>query len=68
MKNTSLRIPEERPLLIINEDNDHYFKLSSDLMTEQALRDYIDDMGQGGHVTHIFFCPFGQRPSYASDV
>ena len=68
MKDTSLRIPEDRPLLIINEDKDHYFKLSSELMNEQSLRDYIDDMGQGGHVTHIFFCPFGQRPSYASGV
>ena len=68
MKETSIRIPDGRPLLVINEDNDHYFKLSSDLMTEQALKDYVDDMAHGGHVTHIFFCPFGQRPSYASDV
>ena len=68
MKDTSLRIPSDRPLFIINEDNDHYFKLSSDLMTEQALKDYIDDMAKGEHVTHVFFCPFGQRPSYASDV
>ena len=68
MKETSIRIPDGRPLLVINEDNDHYFKLSSDLMTEQALKDYVDDMAHGGHVTHIFFCPFGQRPSYASNV
>ena len=68
MKETSIRIPEGRPLLVINEDNDHYFKLSSDLMTEQALKEYVDGIADGGHVTHIFFCPFGQRPSYASNV
>ena len=68
MKDTAIRIPDGRPLFIINEDNDHYFKLSSDLMTEQALKEFVDGIADGGHVTHIFFCPFGQRPSYASDV
>ena len=68
MKDTAIRIPEDRPLLIINEDNDHYFNLPSELMTEQALRAYVDDIAQGGHVTHLFLCPFGQRPSYASGV
>ncbi|MBO4344304.1 MAG: hypothetical protein J5833_01025 [Victivallales bacterium] len=68
MKDTAIRIPKGRPLLIVNEDNDHYFKLSSELMTEQALKDFVDGIADGGHVTHIFFCPFGQRPSYASDV
>ena len=65
---TRLRIPDGKPLLIINEDNDHYFKLSPELMTEQSLAAFVDEMTSGGCVTHIFFCPFGQRASYASNV
>ncbi|MGI6496236.1 MAG: hypothetical protein ACOX5G_09135 [Kiritimatiellia bacterium] len=55
----------ERPWLIVNEDNDHWFKNPSELMTEEALRDYIDYTCQG-KVTHFFMCPSGQRASFAS--
>ena len=58
----------ERPVLMLNEDNDHYFKQDSSLMTEAALNAYVDRLTAGGHVTHIFFCVCGQRPSYASKV
>lgn len=68
MKETSIHIQEGRPILIVNEDNDHFFKLPSEYMTEQALTSFVDDVTCGGQVTHLFFCPFGQRPSYASDV
>ena len=56
-----------RPVLIVNEDNDHYFKLDRSLMTVEALERYIDGYAQG-HVTHFFMCPSGQRPSYGSRV
>ncbi len=68
MKDTAIKIPSDKPLFIINEDNDHYFKLPSERMNEKDLVDFVDDIMSGGHVTHIFFCPFGQRPSYASEV
>ena len=68
MRDTAFKKPSDRPLLVTNEDNDHYFKLPSELMTEEGLMKFVDDLADGGHVTHIFFCPFGQRPSYASEV
>ena len=58
---------EKRPVLIINEDNDHYFKQTADLMTLDALQAYIDRM-KDSHVTHFFMCPQGQRTSYDSKV
>ena len=58
---------ESKPILIINEDNDHYFKQTSDLMTLEALQAYVDQM-KNSHVTHFFMCPHGQRTSYASKV
>lgn len=58
---------DSRPILIINEDNDHYFKQTADLMTLEALQAYIDQM-RGTYVTHFFMCPQGQRTSYRSAV
>ncbi len=66
--NTAIKLHSDKPLLIINEDNDHYFKFASSLMTREKLENYVDDITAGGHVTHIFFCAYGQRPSYASEV
>lgn len=54
-----------KPWLVINEDNDHFFKCDSSLMTEKGLTDYIDYIARG-KVTHIFFCVNGQRTSYDS--
>ena len=54
-------------VVVVNEDNDHYFKQSSSLMNEESLKMYIDKMA-GGKVTHFFMCPSGQRPSYDSKV
>ncbi len=53
--------------LIVNEDNDHFFKQDKSLMTVEALEAYIDEYAKG-HVTHFFMCPSGQRPSYDSKV
>jgi hypothetical protein len=53
--------------LILNEDNDHYFKQNSELMTEEALRAYIDTFADT-QVTHFFMCTQGQRTSYRSRV
>ena len=44
-----------KPILVINEDNDHYFKLSSELMNEASLKAYAYDIFRG-HVTHFFAC------------
>ena len=54
-------------VVVVNEDNDHYFKLDASLMNEASLQSYVDNMA-GGKVTHFFMCPSGQRPSYASKV
>ena len=54
-----------RPWLVVNEDNDHFFKLDSSLMTEEGLRGYVDHVAQG-HVTHFFMCVSGQRASFDS--
>ncbi|HOR98235.1 MAG TPA: exo-alpha-sialidase [Kiritimatiellia bacterium] len=62
-----IRGAELAPRLIINEDNDHYFKQKSELMTEAALRAYIDTFADT-QVTHFFMCPQGQRTSYRSRV
>lgn len=58
-------LKDAKPWLIVNEDNDHYFKCKSELMTEQALKDYVDNICRG-HVTHFFMCPSGQRASFDS--
>lgn len=58
---------DSRSLLILNEDNDHYFKLSPKRMTKAELEKYIDQFG-GTKVTHFFMCPNGQRTSYRSKV
>lgn len=52
---------------VINEDNDHYFKLDSSLMTLDALEKYIDSMSET-NVTHFFMCANGQRTSYRTSV
>lgn len=57
-----------RPILIVNEDNDHYFKLDASLMNEASLKAYVDGIAAGGRVTHLFFCVAGQRASYDSKV
>ena len=59
--------PAKQKVVVVNEDNDHYFKQDSALMTVEALEAYIDKMA-GGKVTHFFMCPSGQRPSYGSKV
>ena len=51
--------------MIVNEDNDHYFKMPSSYMTEEALVRYADTICRG-HVTHFFMCPSGQRASFDS--
>ena len=52
--------------VVLNEDNDHYFKLDSSLMTREAAEAYVDRFSAGGKITHFFMCPNGQRPSYDS--
>ena len=55
----------ERPVFILNEDNDHYFKKDAKEMTREALEAYVDNFARG-HVTHFFMCPSGQRASFDS--
>ena len=54
-------------MLILNEDNDHYFKLPAARMNVADLRAYIDQLANT-KVTHFFMCPNGQRTSYRSAV
>lgn len=53
-------------LLILNEDNDHFFKYPSSYMDVAHLEAYVDQLAAGGHVTHIHFCPTGGRASFDS--
>lgn len=53
--------------MVINEDNDHYFKQEAQWMTLEHLQGYIDAMAET-HVTHFFMCPQGQRASYDSQA
>ena len=55
----------DRPWLVVNEDNDHFFKLDSSRMTRKGLVEYVDSIAQG-HVTHFFMCVSGQRASFDS--
>jgi hypothetical protein len=56
----------DKPVLAINEDNDHYFKLDSSLMDEKHLVSYLGDILSKGAVTDFFMCPCGQRASFDS--
>jgi len=56
---------EGKPILAVNEDNDHFFKLDVSRMTRKGLEAYIDSVARG-HVTHFFMCVNGQRTSYDS--
>lgn len=53
-----------KPYLVINEDNDHYFKFGAP--TKEALESYIDGLTASGRVTHLVFCACGQRASFDS--
>ncbi len=57
----------QTPRFIINEDNDHYFKLGPERMNEPSLREYIRQYAAVG-VSAISFCNAGQRCSYPSRV
>ena len=61
--------------LVVNADNDHYFKKAvafsrflpaEERWSEAGLRKYIDTVSAGGKVTHLFACAVGQRASYDS--
>ena len=52
--------------LILNEDNDHFFKYPASYMDEEHLKAYVDQIAEGGKVTHIHFCPTGGRASFDS--
>lgn len=56
----------EPKFLILDEDNDHYFKGPTEWMDEAHLNAYVDLLADGGKVTHVFFCPTGGRASFDS--
>lgn len=51
--------------LVVNEDNDHFFKLGDEWQTREGLERYLDIVLKGP-VTHFFMCVNGQRTSYDS--
>ena len=60
-----------KPWLVINEDNDRYFKCADlpgrvEKTTAEACERYVDTVLDGGKVTHFFMCVCGQRASYDS--
>ena len=64
---TGLFAAPKKPWLVVNEDNDHYYKLPSSMMNVADLEAYVDSFAKG-HVTHIFWCACGEPASFASDV
>lgn len=54
-------------MIVINEDNDNFFKYPSQYMTRESLEKYIDFYA-ATCATHFFMCPNGQRTSYRSNV
>ncbi len=56
----------EKPWVVENEDNDHYYYYDPSRMTKEALEAYADELLDGGYVTHVFWCANGERPSYDS--
>jgi len=56
----------ERKEIILDEDNDHYFKYPSNQMTVARLEAYVDQIAAGGKVTRINWCPTGGRASFDS--
>ena len=58
--------PADRPVLAINEDNDHYFKQDASRMTRASLLAYVDEILSSGRVTDFLMCPCGQRASFDS--
>ena len=50
---------------VVNEDNDHFFKLASSWMNREGLVRYAKEVLQG-RVTHFSMCVNGQRTSYDS--
>ena len=61
-----LALQAERPVLAVNEDNDHYFKMDSSQMDKAHLVSYLDEILSPGAVTDFFMCPCGQRASFDS--
>ena len=50
-----------KPWLVINEDNDRYFKCADrpgniEKTTAEACEKYLDSVVDGGRVTHFFMC------------
>ena len=66
-----------RPILVVNGDNDHYFKaccmkafvpVEGRVASADGARRYLDALAAGGKVTHFFACAVGQRASFAAGV
>ncbi len=64
-----------RPILVVNGDNDHYFKqgcmknfvpVEERVASAEGARRYLDALTAGGKVTHYFACAVGQRANYDS--
>lgn len=53
--------------IIINEDNDHYFKNPNFEMTESGLRKYVDYYADR-QIDTISFCIYGSKANYPSEV
>lgn len=62
-----------RPILVVNGDNDHYFKaccmkafvpVEARVASADGARRYLDALAAGGKVTHFFACAVGQRASF----
>lgn len=61
------RAAEVNMNIIINQDNDYFFKLDPALMTEQGLRAQVAQYADFG-ISAVVFCTNGQRTSYRSRV
>jgi hypothetical protein len=62
------RVEQLRNMLVINEDDSHFFQFRNpEEMTLAELNAWVDQYANGA-VTHLFLCPNAQRASFRSDT
>ncbi len=71
LSTVSCTISQDKPILIVNEDDSNFYKLSGkyseDELTEEFVRNYIRQF-KDTNLTHFFMCPNAQRAGFKSKV
>ncbi len=60
--------PDQRSVLVVNEDNSHFFgSRTAEQMNLAGLHQFVDQYANSA-VTHLFLCPNAMRANFASKV